>query len=57
MEGKEGAGVHGGAVGVLGRGMWVGGVLADETGREESVDDLWMTDVGGSALTEDLADD
>lgn len=58
VDGKEGvsAGVHGGAVGVLGSGMW--DVFTDETGREdESGADLSVTGVGGGALTEGLADD
>lgn len=60
VDGKEGlvAGVDGGAVGVLGSGMWVGGVFADETGREEESEaDLSVTGVGGVALTEGLAAD
>lgn len=60
VDGKEGvsAGVHGGAVGVLGSGMWEDGVFTDETGREdESGADLSVTGVGGGALTEGLADD
>lgn len=56
VEGKEGAGVHGGAAGVLGSGTWVGGVFADEMGREEE-SDLSVTGVAGGALTEGLADD
>lgn len=57
--GKEGvvAGVHGGAVGVLGGGTWEGRVFADETGREEvSEAGLSETGGGGGALTEGLAD-
>lgn len=58
VEGRQGAGVHGGAVGVLGIGTWVGGVFAVETGREEESEaDLSETGVGGGALTEGLADD
>lgn len=60
VDGEEGlvAGVDGGAVGVLGGGMWEGGVFADETGREEESEaDLSTTGVGGGALTEGLAAD
>lgn len=55
VDGREGvgAGVHGGAVGVLGS-----GTFADETGREEASEaDLSMTGVEGGAPTEGLADD
>lgn len=60
VDDKEGvgAGVHGGAEGVLGSGTWEGGVFSDETGREEvSEADLSVTSGGGGALSESLADD
>lgn len=56
VDGEErvGAGVHGGAVVVLGGWTWAGRVLVDETGREEESEaDLSVT----GALTEDLAED
>lgn len=54
VDGKEGvgAGVHGGAGGVLGCGTWDGGAFA-----EVSEADLSVTGVGSGALTEGLADD
>ncbi len=58
VDGKEsvGAGVHGGAVGVLGSGTWEGRVFADETGREEE-SGFSVAGVGGGALTEGLVDE
>ena len=51
VEGREGAGVPGGAMGFLGIGTWVEGVFAIETRREESEADLSVA----GALTEGLA--
>ncbi|KAA8595134.1 hypothetical protein FQN60_012269, partial [Etheostoma spectabile] len=60
VDDKEGvgAGVHGGAEGVLGSGTWEGGEFSVETGREEvSEADLSVTSGGGGALSDGLADD
>lgn len=50
VDGKEGvgAGVHGGAAGVLDSGAWEGGLFAGEESE---------TGVGGGALTKGLAED
>lgn len=56
--GKEGvgAGVHGGAEGVLGSGAWEGRVFVDEMGGEE-VSQAGLSVTGGGALADGLAED